>query len=108
MSISSSWREIGTALIEWRRPAGFGDNSVWNITVGRTYKDARQNRVLEVVKREDGSFDLFLNHKLYRGQIPEDGLPRELCVRFGYCGDEYDAILHELVQSGRKKLFLSS
>ena len=49
-----------------------------------------------------------LNRKLYRDQIPEDGLHRELCVRFGYCGDEYDAILRELVQSGTKKLLLSS
>lgn len=75
--------------------------------MGRTYKDARQNRVLEVVKREDGTFDLFLNRKLYLGQIPEDGLPQELCMRFGYCGDEYDTILRELGQSGMKKLFLS-
>lgn len=76
--------------------------------MGRTYKDARQNRVLEVVKREDGTFDLFLNRRLYLGQISEDGLPQELCVRFGYCGEEYDAILLELEQSGKKKLFLSS
>ena len=56
--------------------------------MGRTSEDAKQNRVLEIVKRQDGTFDLFLNRRLYRGQIP-DGLPQELCVRFGYCGQEY-------------------
>jgi len=77
------------------------------LIVSRTYKDARQNRVLEVVKRQDGTFDLFLNRRLYRGQIPEDGLGQELCVRFGYCGQEYGTILSELGQRGKKTLFLS-
>lgn len=76
--------------------------------MSRTHKDARQNRVLEVVKRDDGTFDLFMNRRLYRDHVPEDGLPHELCVRFGYCGEEYDSILRELAQSGKKKLFLSS
>ena len=74
--------------------------------MGRTYKDAKQNRVLEVVKREDGTFDFFLNCRLDKGQISEAGLPQELCVRFGFCGDEYDSILRELDQTGRKKLFV--
>jgi len=75
--------------------------------VGRTYKDKRkQNRVLEVVKRDDGTYDLFLNRRLDRGQIPEAGLPEQLCVRFGFCGHEYDSILRELNQTGTKKLFV--
>lgn len=73
--------------------------------MGRTYKDAKQNRVLEVVKRQDGTFDLFLNRRLHRGQIHPDGLPEELCVRFGYCGEEYDLILREVEETGRKELF---
>lgn len=75
------------------------------VILGRTYKDTHQNRVLEVVKRQDGTFDLFLNRKLYRGQISPDGLPEQLCVRFGYCGKEYMSILREVEQTGRKKLF---
>jgi len=82
--------------------------SAGNLILGRTYKDARQNRVLEVVNREDGTFDLFLNRRLYLGQISEERLPWELCVRFGYCQDEYEPIRRELAQSGKKKLFLSS
>lgn len=73
--------------------------------MGRTYKEAKQNRVLEVVKRQDGTFDLFLNRRLYRGQVHPDGLPEQLCVHFGYCGKEYEAILREVEECGRKELF---
>jgi hypothetical protein len=73
--------------------------------MGRTYKDAKQNRVLKVVKRPDGTFDLFLNRELYRGQIHPDGLPQELCVRLGNCGQEYNSILREVEETGRKELF---
>lgn len=75
------------------------------VILAGTYKDKHQNRVLEVVKRLDGTFDLFLNRKLFRGQIHPDGLPEELCVRFGYCGQEYITILREVEQTGRKELF---
>jgi hypothetical protein len=53
-----------------------------------------------VIRRGDGTFDLFLNHRLDQGLIHEDGLMDVLCVRFGYCADEFDAILHELNQNG--------
>jgi hypothetical protein len=76
--------------------------------VSRTRKDSHQNRVLEVVKKDDGTFDLFLNRHVYCSGITEDTLPRELCMRFGYCGEEYEEILRELNQTGKKKLFLSS
>jgi hypothetical protein len=76
--------------------------------VSRTRKDSRRatNRVLEVVRMDDGTFGLSLNGKLDRERIPEDGLNEQLCVRFGFCGEEYDSILHELAENGRKKLFL--
>ena len=75
--------------------------------VSRTRKDSRKatNRVLEVVRMDDRTFDLFMNGKLERGRIAEDGLNEQLCVRFGFCGEEYDSILHELAENGRKKLF---
>jgi hypothetical protein len=76
--------------------------------VSRTRKDSHQNIVLEVVKKDDGTYDLFLNRNVHRTGISEDTLPRELCVRFGYCGEEYEEILRELNQAGKKKLFLSS
>jgi len=58
--------------------------------VSRTRKDSRRstNRVLDVVRREDGTFDLFMNGELDCGRIPVDGLNQQLCVRFGFCGEE--------------------
>jgi hypothetical protein len=73
--------------------------------VGRTRKDSRQNRVLEVVRRDDGTFDLFLNRSLDRSRIPEAGLNEQLCVRFGYCGKEYNEILVKLNETGRATLY---
>jgi predicted SpoU family rRNA methylase len=71
--------------------------------VSRTRKDSNQvkNTVLEVVKKNDGTFDLFLNRELDRNNIPETWLPEQLCVRFGFCGEEYDPILREVNQNGR-------
>jgi hypothetical protein len=70
--------------------------------MSRTRKDSPiTNTVLELVKRDDGTFDLFLNGKLDRNQILETWLPDDLCVRFGFCGDEYDSILREVNQNGR-------
>jgi hypothetical protein len=40
--------------------------------VSRTRKDSHQNRVLEVVKRDDGTFDLFLNRNVYQSGVSED------------------------------------
>jgi hypothetical protein len=57
--------------------------------------------VLELVKRDDGTFDLFLNGRLERSHVAEKWLPDEPCVRFGFCGAEYDAILHDAKQDGR-------
>jgi len=73
--------------------------------LSRTRKDSTQNRVLEVVKRDDGTFDLFLDRTFYRSQVSEDWLPEELCVRFVFCGDECEAIVNELNQSGKKTLY---
>ena len=77
-----------------------------NGSVSRTRKDSNQtvNTVLEVVRTDNGTFDLFLNGKLDRKHIPEKWFNEELCVRFGFCGEEYDSILNELTQHGRKRL----
>jgi hypothetical protein len=69
--------------------------------MSRTRKDSQQGTVIEVIKREDGTFDLFLNRRLDHERIHADGLVDVLCVRFGYCADEFDAILYELNKNGR-------
>jgi hypothetical protein len=75
----------------------------------RTFKDAtKKQRFLEVVRRDDGTYDLFLNGILERSLAPEQWLQDELCVRFGFCGDEYRSILSDLNLNGRTRLSLSS
>jgi hypothetical protein len=73
--------------------------------VSRTRKDSNQTTttktVLDLVKRGDDTFDLFLNCRLDRGHVTEKWLPDELCVRFGFCGEEYNAILRDAKQDGR-------
>jgi len=71
--------------------------------VSRTRKDSNQTRntILELVRTKDGTFDLFLNSNLDRSSVPEQYLNNELCVRFGFCGEEYDTILREAKQKGR-------
>jgi hypothetical protein len=74
--------------------------------MSRTHKDSRQGATVELIKRQDGTFDLFRNRELEREGIHEDGMMDVLCVRFGYCGEEYDAMLHKLKQDGRIELYL--
>ena len=74
-----------------------------------TFKDAKKKqRFLGVVRRGDGTYDLFLDDALDRSSIPEQWLQEELCVRFGFCGEEYESILRELTLNGRTRLSLSS
>lgn len=69
--------------------------------MSRTRKDSIQHgTIVEVVKREDGTFDFFRNHKLDRERIPFDGLVDEICVRYGYCGQEFDSIVGQLQTEG--------
>jgi len=79
-----------------------------NATVSRTYKDSSRakGKTLVVVRKNDGLFDVLLNKKLERSDINEDGLAYELCVRFGFCGEEYKAILNEVELQGSATIVL--
>ena len=76
--------------------------------MSRTRKDSRQHRgtLLEVVKIGDDAFDLLVNHEVYRSKAPLAALPEWLCVRYGFCGDEYEAILQEVERDGKKVITL--
>jgi hypothetical protein len=71
--------------------------------MSRTRKDSPHvfDRTLEVVKTATGKYDIFLGGQLNRHEIDEDGLPEVLCVRFGYCQEEYASILREVSEVGR-------
>lgn len=76
--------------------------------MSRTRKDSRKQRgtVIEVIKVGDDAFDLLLNHQVFRRNAPQTALPEWLCVRYGFCGDEYEAILQEIEQEGKKVIVL--
>jgi hypothetical protein len=75
----------------------------------RTAKDSpyRKQRFLDVFKKADGSYDLFLDDSPIRTNIPEEWLESEVC-RFGFCGEEYRSILREVSLHGRTRLTLST
>ena len=79
---------------------------VHNLCVHRTRKDFKQvgTNVLELFRRTDGAIDLFLNGTPDRTNIPEKWLNEEVCVRFGFCGEEYDSIVRDLTQNGRARV----
>jgi len=76
--------------------------------VSRTRKDARrqQGTVIEVVKVGSDAFDLLINREIFRHNAPEAVLPELLCIRYGFCGEEYEAILEEIEQEGKKVIVL--
>jgi hypothetical protein len=74
--------------------------------MSRTSKNSRHvtGTVLEIVKTECGAFDIFVNKKLTRHHDFEDSLSYDLCVRYGYCGEELEPIFLELNLTGRKTI----
>jgi hypothetical protein len=54
----------------------------------------------EIVKREDGRYDILRNRKVVDSAIPDEWLESQL-VRYGFCGQEYRDIRHQLEQSGK-------
>ena len=79
---------------------------VHNLRVSRTRKDSKQtsNTVLEIMRRDDGTFDLFFDGEPDRTNIAENWLAEEVCVRFGVCGEEYDSIVRDLMRDGRARV----
>jgi hypothetical protein len=57
--------------------------------------------VWEFVRRDDGSYAVLHNGKLLADSIPEEWKENEFCVRFGFCGPEYEQIERQLRQSGK-------
>jgi hypothetical protein len=72
-----------------------------------TFKDSKGlptiPNVYEIVRRPDGSFDIFHNGELADRSIPDEWLQGQL-VRYGICGEEYRDARRELDESGNVKL----
>lgn len=61
--------------------------------------------VWEIIKKEDGTFDLFRTGELLHGSIPEKWLADQL-EQYGFCGQEYAEIRLQLDQAGFAKIVL--
>ena len=58
--------------------------------------------VWEIVKKDDGTFDLFRNGGLLHGTIPEGWLADQL-GQYGFCGQEYADIPSPTGRSGKSE-----
>ena len=78
--------------------------------MSRTRKDERFKKtvriVLEVLKNDDGTYEVFSKGELARSRVSERWLNRELCGGFGFCGDEYEDIIRQLNDSGKATVAL--
>ena len=76
--------------------------------MSRTRKDkAKQATVrtlLEVLKNEDCTYDVLPNGELVCSRVQERWLEQEVCVRYGFCGSEFEAIRQQLNESGRARV----
>ncbi|HMF91803.1 MAG TPA: hypothetical protein VKL40_14250 [Candidatus Angelobacter sp.] len=59
----------------------------------------------EFLRRENGTYAVIHNGKLLADSIPEEWREREFCLRFGFCGEEYQEIRRQLEQ-GDKFIFV--
>jgi hypothetical protein len=59
----------------------------------------------EVLRKEDGTFEIFHQGKLLRDAIPDRWLEDEL-VRYGFCGEEYHEIRRQLDKTRKAKIVL--
>jgi hypothetical protein len=60
-----------------------------------------KSQSLEIVRRADGSFDVFLNRDLTESGVSGAWIEDTLCTRYGFCGDEGRAIFREGMDNGR-------
>jgi hypothetical protein len=61
--------------------------------------------VWEIVKKPDGTFDMFRKGKLLHSSIPEKWLADQV-GHYGFCGQEYDDIRRQLEENGKAKIVL--
>lgn len=62
--------------------------------------------VWEFERGEDGTFAVSFRGKLLKGNIPEQWFYEQICVDYGFCGDESNEIRRQIEKSGRCTLVL--
>jgi hypothetical protein len=75
--------------------------------MARAMKDQKKQRTIpntyEIVKRPDGSFDIFHHDELVHPSVPDKWLEDQL-ARYGICGEECVTARRHLEESGKVKL----
>jgi hypothetical protein len=69
-------------------------------------KQATARILFEVLKNEDGTYEVLFNGGLVRSRVEERWLEKEVCVRYGFCGSEFDAIMQQLSDPGKATVVL--
>ncbi|HEY2861316.1 MAG TPA: hypothetical protein VGJ21_23100 [Terracidiphilus sp.] len=73
--------------------------------MSRTNKDSAGNRRRDIEVRLAGEgFDILRCGETVYAQIPERTLGEVLCIKWGYCGSEFDEILTEVRAVGCKTI----
>lgn len=65
-----------------------------------------RQRIWEFLRREDRSYAISRDGEVLSDNVPEDRLEAEFCVRFGFCGQEYEHIVRELENYGKCRIVL--
>jgi hypothetical protein len=78
--------------------------------MSRTVKDSKglptTPNVFDIIRKQDGSFDILHNGELAHKSIPDHWLESQL-VKYGICGEEYRDARRELNKLDRVKLIYS-
>ena len=61
------------------------------------------NVIWEIIKKDDGTYDIVKDGTVLDADIPDRWLEEHLCVRYGFCGQEYAYIRSKLNESGKAK-----
>jgi len=64
-----------------------------------------KENVWEIVRKEDGTFEMFHKGELLHTSIPDRWLEAQL-GRYGFCGEEYRDIRRQLDEFGKAKVVL--
>jgi hypothetical protein len=65
----------------------------------------RDEGVWEIVRKTDGTFEMFRKGELLHTSIPDGWLEAQL-GQYGFCGQEYEDIRRQLDECGKAKIAL--
>jgi hypothetical protein len=67
-----------------------------------------KHNIWEFLRKQDGTYSVSHEGSLLSDSIPEERFEQEVCVRFGFCGQEYADIRSQLSRTRKCTVDLSS